>query len=344
MTYVEPGYLLFVENGALHGPAVRHDEASARWRADAESRTGSRTSENVGNGSFAASTNGVLAYQGAGSDVAVVWSDRRGNIDRYGLADAGLRHVSHSRRTASAWLSMWSIPRTGTADIWIYDTARGAPGPIHVGSGSTRAGPCGRRTAAASCIGSTAAGPRVSASDRRRRICTRGSSAPGEKSWSWPTRVRFEPRGLVARRPMDRLHPKHQANRPRTSGSCRCLMVRKPWPFSNERFDERDATFSPDSRWLAFVSTEAGLPGGVRRAGGASRATEHGSPMAAGRRRAGAAMARSCSMPRRDGRAIVRVPHRSLGSTLDGRRARRGCSPSAPRPRPASRAGTSSTT
>ena len=33
-----------------------------------------------------------------------------------------------------------------------------------------------------------------------------------------------------------------------------------PQPFSTERFDESSAAFSPDARWLAFVSTEAGPP------------------------------------------------------------------------------------
>ena len=33
-----------------------------------------------------------------------------------------------------------------------------------------------------------------------------------------------------------------------------------PHPFSNERFEEFGAGFSPDSRWMAFVSTESGLP------------------------------------------------------------------------------------
>ena len=35
---------------------------------------------------------------------------------------------------------------------------------------------------------------------------------------------------------------------------------RKPVPFANTRFDEYDGKFSPDSAWIAFVSSESGTP------------------------------------------------------------------------------------
>src|SRR6185436_3881841 len=35
---------------------------------------------------------------------------------------------------------------------------------------------------------------------------------------------------------------------------------RKPQPLSVTRFDEYDAQFSPDSAWVAFVSSESGTP------------------------------------------------------------------------------------
>jgi hypothetical protein len=35
---------------------------------------------------------------------------------------------------------------------------------------------------------------------------------------------------------------------------------RRPVAFANQRFDEWGAQFSPDSRWVAFASTESGSP------------------------------------------------------------------------------------
>ena len=46
--------------------------------------------------------------------------------------------------------------------------------------------------------------------------------------------------------------------RARTSGCCRMDGDRKPWVFLKTSFDERWGEFSPDGRWVAYMSNESG--------------------------------------------------------------------------------------
>src|SRR5688500_19514687 len=125
MTYVEPGYVLFVENGALL--AQRFDTTGRQLVGEpTQIADGIAYVRVVGNGSFTASTNGVLAYQNAGSESQVVWADRRGNITDTGWPrqDYGsLRFSPNGERVAVDVVD----PRSGAADVWLFDTARGAP-------------------------------------------------------------------------------------------------------------------------------------------------------------------------------------------------------------------------
>jgi hypothetical protein len=70
-----------------------------------------------------------------------------------------------------------------------------------------------------------------------------GWSAPSNTQGGSPARTR---------RTLDKREP--------TSGSCRRMALERSNLFSNERFEEWGASFSPDSRWMAFVSTESGSP------------------------------------------------------------------------------------
>ena len=77
MVYVAPGYLLFVQDGALLAQAF--DAATVELRGEpvriAEGVAYYRT---IGNGDFTVSSNGVLAYRGAGDAFQLVWYDQRG--------------------------------------------------------------------------------------------------------------------------------------------------------------------------------------------------------------------------------------------------------------------------
>ena len=256
MTYAEPGYLLFVQDGALM--AQRFDTTAFRLVGEpTRVADGVLHIRTVGNGSFSVSANGVLAYQGAGTDSRVVWADRRGNLTDAGWATQGYGTLEFSPDGERVAVDV-ADPRTGTGDIWIADTSRGAPvrftsdpedesRPVWSPDGSrilfrsTRGGPESLR------IGSAAPNLYV-------RVVATGSEE------------------MLVADPIP-LHPEHWSRDNQWIAYVRITQQTgadiwfvspsnggKPFPFANERFDERDVRFSPDSRWVAFVSTEAGAP------------------------------------------------------------------------------------
>ena len=68
----------------------------------------------------------MLAYQGAGDESQIVWYDRSGNVTDTGWPRQNygtFRFSPDGQRVAVDVVD----PRSGAADVWIYDTARGAP-------------------------------------------------------------------------------------------------------------------------------------------------------------------------------------------------------------------------
>jgi serine/threonine protein kinase len=310
MAYVDPGYLLFVDNGALL--AQRFDTTRRQLVGEpTQIADGIAYVRVVGNGSFTVSNNGVLAYQTAGEDAQVVWSDRRGNITETGWPRqnyGSLRFSPDGQRVAVDVVD----PRTGAADIWIYDTARGAPirftsdpfdesGPVWSPDGGRILMRMDRGGPASLKIGSAAPNLYAKAiSTGADELIASDRSALGGEDWSpdgrWIAYSRTTQQTGV-----------DLWLKPLTNGAT-------PQPFSTERFDEGGAAFSPDARWLAFVSTEAGPPevyvAPVERPGERTRISIGGGTTPRWRRDG-----RELFYASPDGRAIVRVPMQ-LGPTL----------------------------
>jgi Tol biopolymer transport system component len=256
MTYADPGYLLFVQDGALM--AQRFDTTNIRLVGEpTRLADGVLNIRTIGNASFSVSANGVLAYQGAGSDSRVVWSDRRGNITDTGWAIQSYGTLEFSPDGQRVAVDV-TDPRTGTGDVWIADASRGAPVRF-TSDPEDESRPVWSPDGSRILFRSNLGGP------ESLRI---GSAAPN---------LYVRPVGsgsqemLVA--DLNPLHPEdwslnnqwivYTRNTQQTGADIWLAPVAKggkPFPFSNERFIERDARFSPDSRWIAFVSTEAGQP------------------------------------------------------------------------------------
>jgi hypothetical protein len=76
MAYASPGYLLFVQDGALL--AQTFDSANLRLTGEpVRIADGLAYVRTLGNGAFTVSANGTLAYQGAGDASQIRWYDRR---------------------------------------------------------------------------------------------------------------------------------------------------------------------------------------------------------------------------------------------------------------------------
>jgi Tol biopolymer transport system component/tRNA A-37 threonylcarbamoyl transferase component Bud32 len=256
MTYADPGYLLSVQDGTLM--AQRFDSTSLRLVGEpTRVADGLLYLRTIGNASFAVSANGVLAYQGAGTGSRVVWSDRRGNLTDTGWTTQAYGALEFSPDGERVAVDV-ADPRTGTGDIWIADASRGAPvrftsdpedqsRPVWAPDGSrvlfrsNRGGPESLR------IGSAAPNLYVRAvSDGNEEMMVGDLNPVHPEDWSRDNR-------WIA----------YTRNTQQTGADIWLMPLgkgAKPFPFSNERFIERDARFSPDSRWVAFVTTEAGPP------------------------------------------------------------------------------------
>ncbi len=250
--FAPPGHLLFVQNGALLAQAF--DTTKLLLTGEpvqvADEVGYYRT---LGNGAFTTSSTDVLAYLGNRTPFSLVWYDRGGaaSDSTWQAQNVGSIRISPDGQRAAVDVT---DPRIGTADIWIYDTTRGAP--VRVTTDLTNQSqavwsPDGRRILFRSELpdGGT---PSLYARD----IGTGAQEA-----------VLVEPGSTTPLSPEDWSRDGHWISYYRGSrqtGSDLWLMPlsgdRKPIAFASERFDEWGGQFSPDSKWVAFASTESGSP------------------------------------------------------------------------------------
>jgi Tol biopolymer transport system component len=247
MTYAPPGHLLFVQDGALFAQAF--DMAKLGLTGEPiQVADGIGYVRTLGNGAFSVSDNGVLAYLGSDDAASLVWYDRLGRASdpAWGAQNFGTIRISpDTQRVAVEVVDR----RTGTGDIWIYDIARGVPvrfttevtnqsQPIwspdggrvlfrweRVGSPDIYAKAIGTGTEELLVGDPEPLSPEDFSADGRWMAYNKNTRQTGRDIW------------LMA-----------------MTGD------RTPRVFSATQFEEASARFSPDSRSIAFVSTESGPP------------------------------------------------------------------------------------
>jgi eukaryotic-like serine/threonine-protein kinase len=256
MAYASPGYLVFVQDGALL--AQTFDSAKLRLTGEplriADGLAYVRT---LGNGAFTVSANGTLAYQGAEDASQIRWYDRRGNVTDATWPKQNYGALRFSRDGQSVAVDVYD-PRTGTADIWIFDTSRGTP--IRFTSDpADESGPVWSPNDGRILFRTVRGGP---------ESLRMGSAAPNLHAKAVATGIE-EP--LVSDpSPLETndwsadgqwiIYTKNTRQTGRDLWLKPVAGDGNPHPFSNERFEEFGAGFAPDSRWVAFVSTESGPP------------------------------------------------------------------------------------
>ncbi|HEX9287403.1 MAG TPA: hypothetical protein VF999_09080, partial [Thermoanaerobaculia bacterium] len=245
--FAPPGYLLFVREGALM--AQRFDPKALRITGDpVVVARGVQYVATWGSAAFAASENRILAYQGASPAARqLVWFDRSGRRTAALGPDAEYAGDPRISPDGSRVTVRRIDPTTRSADIWIIDVARGIgsrftfdeareSSPVwsadgtHVFFGSNKAG-----------IGDLYEKPASGA----------GSETLLLKSdlWKEPLDVSPDGRWLAFR-----------VGDPRTKTDIWLLSLsdRKAAPLVATPFQEDDARFSPNGRWLAYDSDETG--------------------------------------------------------------------------------------
>jgi Tol biopolymer transport system component len=202
----------------------------------------------LGNGGYSVSANGVLAYQGSADPLALTWYDRRGIASSTGWPARNFGSLRISPDAARVAVDV-ADPRIGTSDIWIYDVDRNAP-VLLTTSLTNETGPVwapdGRRLLFRWERGGSPNLYARTLGSGHDELLVPDPSPLSPEDWSpdgkWIAYVKNTRQGGLDLY-LKPLEPDAA-----------------PKPFLVTRFEEWGAKFSPDSRWIAFASTESGSP------------------------------------------------------------------------------------
>jgi Tol biopolymer transport system component len=248
LEYTRSGRVLYVHEGALL--AQTFDVKNLRLTGEpVRIAEGLEYSRSTGAAAFSASDD-VLAYHGVGGELELVWFDRSGQTVGSVGTPQRFGHVRISpdgKRVATEVTDA----RLGTQDVWIYDLARDVPTRLTTDVNSERVpiwSPDGGRIAFVSDRGT---GVDASADFFVKRADGMGEEeaffaqvgAQWLEDWSRDDSITYR-------------------DESRETGDNMWILPlqgdRKPWPFLRTRFEEFGGRFSPDSTWMAFVSSESG--------------------------------------------------------------------------------------
>jgi len=252
-------HLLYIHGGTLLAAPFDLDRLEITGRP-VPVLEGIASTSGTGGANFAVSDTGTLVYlagQGTGNEVPMVWLDRTGKTVPLRTTPAdwgGARFSPDGTRLA---MDIMGAAGGGSRDVWVYDWMRDTPTKLTFGP-VTNVGPIwtpnGRRivfvsvrTGANNLYWQRADGT----GDAQRLTESTSNQTPG----SW------HPNGNVL--------AFTEAN-PQTGNDIKILTVDgdeargwkpgTPTVFLNGPSDEQDPQFSPDGRWIAYVSNESRQP------------------------------------------------------------------------------------
>jgi Tol biopolymer transport system component len=244
--YADPGYLLFVHDGALL--AQPFDSSALQLTGDAVKLVdGVAFFRTVGTGGFSVSKSDTLVYQGSIDEFKLVWYDRSANPSASIWPSQNFASVSLSPDDQELAVEVVDA-KIGTSDIWMYEM-----------TGATR-----KLTTELTSEGMPVWAP----GGRTVMFRTERSGPPGLFAKALDTGV--EELLIQDRSP---LYPSDWSSdgkwiaygqNPRTTGFKLWIkptsVEGKPVPFSTQAYQEWGAQFSPDSTMVAFVSNESETP------------------------------------------------------------------------------------
>ena len=242
--YVPPGYLLYVREGTLL--AHPFDVGTLEFTGEPVP-----IAEHVqyfyptGWTPFSASES-LLAYQAGEVASQLVWFDRNGR--ELGKVGPPGRYEKPRLSPDEKKVAVGMVdPRTGTLDIWTHDLTRGLAARVTSSKPGTAFGPIwspdSRHLVYASGDGPPHLHRKLSSGigDEERLLPMR--EVQWANDWSTDGRsIAYVETAAKTKRDLWILP----------------LADRKPFLFQNTPFDEKEVRFSPDGRWISYVSDESG--------------------------------------------------------------------------------------
>ena len=200
-------------------------------------------------GFFAVSDNDTLVYRTANSDLQLAWFDRNGIISGRIGEPGDFRDVALSPDGTRAVASRTNIQDTARADLWLFDLSGGGATRLTLGTGMVAFplwSPDGKEIVFT--FGHNALRRKLASGegDEREILRTESGGFVQATGWSPDTRfVTYTATGASTKSldllvlPVDTL---------------------KPVRMMETGFNEEQGRFSPDGRWLAYVSNQSGVP------------------------------------------------------------------------------------
>ncbi len=241
--YLPTGHLVFVRGGTLY--AVAFDPARLEVKGNPVPVLEGVRTEFYGAAQFTFAGNGSMVYVPgrAQTDRRLVWVDRQGNAEPLG---APIRQYGTFKFSPDGDRLVVVIG----GNLWIYDIARGTLTRItsEGGAGAVTWSPDGKRVVYRSAIGEGKSGLFLKRADGsgEAELLLSGDNASRPVPYSWSP----DGRDLL-------FSDRHSA----TDEDIWVLPVegdRKPRPFIRMPFSQWGPSFSPNGRWVAYISDESG--------------------------------------------------------------------------------------
>jgi eukaryotic-like serine/threonine-protein kinase len=245
VTYAPPGYLLYVRDKTL--VAQRFDPKAVKTQGEPIPLAEHIGTDSVGLATFSVSRDGTLAYRTGDAGARLLWVDASGK-ELEALGDRGEYFNPALSRAGDRLVFDLNDPRSGKADVWIRDLARGVNSRFTFGQGNN-----------AVPIWSPDGATIVFRSDRNgiNDLFEKPASGQGEEKILWKS---DEPK-VPSDWSRDGRYVAFASQNQKTGWNLWALPTfgdRKPIPIVVGAFAELHAKFSPDGRFVAYQSNESG--------------------------------------------------------------------------------------